>query len=832
MSSISELIKIYNESHSCPVEIEIRYKNITKNMFDKTLEYLSTNSQYIKKPIESTVNIIDPSTSRVCKIIFENGKAKSQSYYEKKMLAKPLLFKSQLNYSININSECDIPKFSPPLSSIVRFKHRISFEFNKWRYDLTAVKQSKFSDVSQNIKTLAQKLFSDNVQLLLFENYEIEIEFIGQSLMESDFNVIYSIFGDGQYHKVIYDIAKLLLPFHKAEIFKQRGLKQLLNKAIALDKNTYYRDVFPPIGMFITDKADGIRAIIYINDNVGYILRSDSLKEINVGNCPNLLVDAEEINGEFYIFDVMVFEKNISHMTFNDRLKYFENVTLALNTSGIKAHSKKFIKVSDLQQASLDILQITNNNNYNWDGIILTSPNEDYNNTKNYKWKSYENNTIDFLAIKCPPTMLNLSPYNIIEGKTLYLLFVGINHQMRDKLGLGFISFYKTIFPNTNGKYYPIQFSPSINPLAYLFYSDNSDLHNQIVELTMDRKYEEWKLVKIRTDRKLENNYYGNDYKIAELTYLNYVNPFDFEELWTLPNIYFTKVADNIYTEPNRYKRYVISIMISKYLKSAKWIIDLGSGRGADLHRYIESKIENALFIDIDASAIAELISRKLNYKKKGGRDNDDSIRPDIIKDTNNFTAHTLIMDLKTKYTQIIASTYKYGVNKEQVDGIVSNFTFHYMCDSVTNIRNILLFVANMLKINGVFLITVMNGKSIFELLSTVDNEWFVMENNVKKYAIKKCYNGNTLAEAGQNISVLLPFSDKMYEEPLCNVDAVIDIAKSIGFEVIFNESMGIYVEDIKSSRVTFGKKLTPDDIHYINLHQYIIFKLTKRLAK
>jgi hypothetical protein len=123
-----------------------------------------------------------------------------------------------------------------------------------------------------------------------------------------------------------------------------------------------------------------------------------------------------------------------------------------------------------------------------------------------------------------------------------------------------------------------------------------------------------------------------------------------------------------------------------------------------------------------------------------------------------------------------------------------------------------------------------MDGKRVFELLKPLQTgqQWETRENNVLKYAIKKDYKADKLTPCGQMISVLLPFSDEMYQEPLCNVDTVITEAHRIGFEVEVNQSMSAYLDQFASADRSLRAMLTPDDLTYIELHQVITLRLVK----
>lgn len=846
MSRTKDIINKFNTkpTDNCTNELEIRYKNISIDLFEKIYNYVSTLSPQVE--VEYTMNLID-NNSKIQKIKFANAKAVSKEFIKKQQLAAPIYNNnSNMPYSINLSSECTIPSFTVSSYAFVRFKTRVSFKSSdsKWRYDLTAVKQSKYMDVSNNIKHLTTKLFAPitddfvgSVKNGLYDTYEVEIEFIGNVLTEDDLKIADSLQflqssadmnDEMQYQSIIYSIAKTILPAAKAELFKQQThrLKQLSNQVISLDKNAYYKDVYPPVGMYMTDKADGIRAMLYTNNDKCYIIRSDSMRVVDAPNCGTIIVDTEEINGKFYIFDVLHMNNlSLAAEPFKTRLAYMPKVRDVLSDAGISVEAKKFHLITDSNLKDVANIVYTQST-YELDGIIITSANDNYTATRNYKWKPYEHNTIDFLLKKCPKDILGLPPYVSKDGYTLYLLFVGISHKMRDNLGMGIINYYNKLFDNTDGNYYPIQFSPSSNPLAYMYYSKDDSLENKIVELTMDKSNHEWKYVKTRTDRQLEKRYYGNDFKVAEMIYLNFIDPFNLEHLWSAPDVYFSKAVDDIYTASNKYKRYVISTNIIKYLSDKNWIIDIAAGRGADLHRYMESKVHNALFIDIDATAIAELIRRKLMYKK-GGNEHSKF----ITKTSKHMTVHTLVADLKTPNETLISDIYRYGISTDMADGIVCNFAFHYMCDTIKHIQNVLIFAAKMLKIGGTFIITVMNGKRVFDLLSQLKmgEEWVIHENNVKKYAIKKLYSSDKLLSSGQDISVLLPFSNEMYDEPLCNVDTLIAEASTLGFSVVTNESMSADLHSFAQHRATLYNKLTSDDQIYIDLHQCIVLKLDKK---
>lgn len=923
--------KYRTEAASAPaqenIELEIRFKDITREAFETLYTAILNNPEFSNPSLECSVNIISENvyergiggktddTQYIRKITFKGSSVVADVYLQKARLMRAVHVTDYIKYSVGLSKESVSGKFSTNANAIMRFKLRVSFDYigapphpAKWRFDLTAVKQGRLAEIGANLKTIKGELFTDalapenflrELNYNLVDTFEVEIEHIDRAHVVTieDISIAKKVFmlinpqyiGEIAYQEEIYTVAKHIVTNPNIlHLFKQptHRLKQLSNQVIALSKNTYYTDIYPPGDYYLTDKADGQRAIVSINGNRCRIIRSDTMVEsINGEFVPGeiTIADAELIynsqlvggSGEkagpftLHIFDVMVFRnENVSASGLSIRAKYLLDAAKIIDAliveSGSRAQRKNYVRLdaNNLEGGFREIYE--DEYPYTVDGLIITEPDEPYFTTKNYKWKPYERNTIDFLAVKCPQKLLGIKPYEVKKDRDLYLLFVGINHQMREKLGIGFIPQYRHIFQQQDSTYYPIQFSPSANPLAYLYYHNKgADIDRQIIELGRNKENTEWTFHGIRTDRKMEKNYFGNDFRVAELTYLNYIDPFSFEELWQPSGSYFTKQAADIHTAPNKFKRFVISVLLKDNLSGSKWVIDEAAGRGGDLHRYQEIGVENALFIDVDPTAIAELIRRKFSVfavkkrhirnwfgdekAKKGANESPkletvtkyDAIHDVeydklIIKDVKSLTVHTLVADLKTPYKELIASTFQYGLNPSMVDGIICNFALHYLCDTIEHIRNLLMFNARMLKIGGVFIFTVMDGKSVFELLRDVPTgqRWESRERGVLKYAIKKNYVGNKLSSSGQMISVLMPFSDEMYEEPLCNIEVVIAEAARLGFEVEMNASMVTFKEKFARADRALYDRMTEEDFKYVSLYKYVSLRLVKQIKK
>jgi hypothetical protein len=187
------------------------------------------------------------------------------------------------------------------------------------------------------------------------------------------------------------------------------------------------------------------------------------------------------------------------------------------------------------------------------------------------------------------------------------------------------------------------------------------------------------------------------------------------------------------------------------------------------------------------------------------------------------------VADLKTSADVLVDRVIKYGVNRESIDGIVCNFAIHYMCDTAENIKNFISFVAKLLKPGGMFIFTTMDGKKVHEQLRDVKSGsmWTLVEDDMTKYAIRKEFSGD-LAKYGQKISVKLPFSNEMYEEPLCNIDYVISVCEKHGFSMEIYSSMDTYLDKFKKADRGLYDKLTHNDITYNSFHAFVTLKKIK----
>jgi mRNA capping enzyme/mRNA capping enzyme, catalytic domain/mRNA capping enzyme, C-terminal domain len=625
------------------------------------------------------------------------------------------------------------------------------------------------------------------------------------------------------------------------------SFKQLGNNPKPLTKSLFLSDVLPNIDeYYLTDKADGIRCFLLINNKKIKYITSESVKYID--STPNdfineYIFDCELIDGIVYIFDVIVYDgKDVYSEPFKSRISYlldFDKKLKDLPSIDIKV--KNFYKLTTENYQKCIMKVNTTKTPYKQDGMIFIESNTDYNDTQNLKWKPPDFLTIDFWAIRYKPGS--------------YILSVGISSKMASEFGIEPSHEFKKLYAdivgiNITDNYFPIPFYNSLMP-NILYYEPKSsktgskvnkasskiskvdkhnndvnigDLHGHIVELSLDYTMK-WKFHRIRTDRDMElksGKYFGNNYKVAETTLSSIMNPLTLADLTSpkgviLSRMYFRK-QDNAYLHIKKFNNYVKRILISKY-KSDN-VIDLASGRGGDLAKYVGANVKHIMMLETDIDAIDEVINRKYNLGH--------------IATRHPFDLHIIRIDLTQNYKKNIKTIDDLQPNTvvNMVIDTISDpkvettlfchFAMHYFVETAESAKNIIEFIDHYLQKESLFIMTIFDGQRVFDLLK--GGKW----NPTPKYMIShvdsKVRSANTFAGFNHRIKVLLPFSDHPYEETLIDL---------VALDVIFNKHKIRRIEDRNfddmldeyNANNQKNRVESQYDRTFISLYKYVIYK-------
>lgn len=825
MSDIAKILSVVKENASKPLEIELR---TTVNEDD--IERIVKNADKIAKlkKISHTINFIvkNDAESKIKQLTF-NGLQQDKNdehHILKKPLHHQLLSINNYSFKVAVSSEIPIPKFVLSNINLTRLKKRLSFTFDEWRLDVSLVIEYTMYNY-EIVKTAKTTLFAEPkpstsivdefINPLLWKaasRIEVEFEYNEdpQKLNENSFKVlesicraVFSVEGGSDYRKALYDVASYLYPAIAFK-FKQdngMGMKQLGNQVVELTRETLHEITHKLKDYHITLKLDGQRTIIIIDDGVIRAINKDVNVLTPKQPLPKTTIcDAEYYDNKYYIFDIMFYDgQNLMSMHYSKRISYINDCLTLCDAFAAKPTRKITNPIEDFKWVlHTDFKMAT-------DGCILTPEKEAYDIANVYKYKPPEHLTIDFLIRKCPQELLGIAPYNNLPNTTTYILFTGITQQLYHHLKLQKIKHYDKLFPNMMQKYFPIQFSPSNAPSKHIAWLENSDLDNKIGEFSYHD--DKWHLMRIRTDRErelLSGKYFGNYYAVAESIWNSICNPLLLPEIETIitgGDSYF-QVHNNKDMIVSREYNNAVKWKLYNIFKSADTIIDMASGKGQDLFKYVKMGVKHLICLEKDIDAIAELRRRRMQIESNKIKINVQQI--DLLQQ-----AQSLIKSLNESRFDIPASG---------VDFIVCSLAIHYLIPTQEQCSELAAFISHFLKDHGVFICTMFDGEKVNDLLAKTDGEWTVKNKNDKSiYSIKALYPGKKLKPFGQEINVLLPFSDNTYyKEYLVNMKALTKEFAKHKLQLEINDSF---------ISLDINQKLSDDDKQYISLYHYAIFR-------
>jgi hypothetical protein len=128
--------------------------------------------------------------------------------------------------------------------------------------------------------------------------------------------------------------------------------------------------------------------------------------------------------------------------------------------------------------------------------------------------------------------------------------------------------------------------------------------------------------------------------------------------------------------------------------------------------------------------------------------------------------------------------------------------------------------ISKNLKKDGLFIMTGYDGKSIFDLLKNKDYIDYKYKDNVFVKIIKKYEK--TFKNYGQMINVYVEKIGIPQDEFLINFDY---ITKEFKKKNIVVQEENSFTYHIKEYIAESNKQLTDDEIKYIDLHKYIVYK-------
>lgn len=458
-----------------------------------------------------------------------------------------------------------------------------------------------------------------------------------------------------------------------------------------------------------------------------------------------------------------------------------------------------------------------------------------------YKWKKSDEMTIDFLIRKIPQTWIGRSVFVPKSDQTLYALFTSMSRTNRDRSGIVPLPFYSEIFPQsaTYRDVVPTQFAPVDCANAFLYYNANGELDGKIAEFAVtsaqarDACPPDWTLKRIREDKSLLysiGNYFGNSFKVANSLWMSLLTPITYAELLSLksPTQYFQTRAETAeFRASNRYVLFVKRRVING-LRGARRILDLASGRGAEIHSYLfGSGADEIVFVERDAFAIQELANRYRN----------------VVSETREKLPRVRIVhhDLLDKSENVIEHIRQVAGN-DYFDAVVCNLAIHYFAQTEHTMSNFLRIVRGVLAPDGVFVYTAFNNARIYDIFTTPQQIGTMVVENARSnqalwqyqhqfgqvlYAIRREFSEDSPNGFGKAIDVMLPFSSEFYREYLVDTAAIASTLRMIESKFV-TKPVVVPFDRFETAYITEDKKhlnLSESDKFWVYLFDVVIFR-------
>jgi hypothetical protein len=862
--------------------------------------------------------------SQIREQYYEAGERREVRYVRKEPIVHPYRVPADagLGYLVALSAEQPDEPFATDERAVLRFKARVSFPLTlpgaggaalAWRIDATVARQIAGND-AKSAPGIRDRMFKTRppmapptllaaLQLADDANpapralyqYEVEAEFDGPAehrdlVRPADVTAAAEALlrlaspeglREAAHQAEVYRIAQYVAkaPGYLQSFRHERGLAQLLPKALAITRADY-RDLYPPAGLYLTDKADGKRAAAVARGGRGVVV-ADVLHEFGEGRPPRdggeTIADGEWAEGEggvaFYAFDVIAVDgASVVPEGFERRVARLDEAVGRLAAAGIPAAAKQYVRLaaggpSDLEPVFRAMYEAPRP--YRTDGLILVAPGRAYDDTATYKWKSAADNTIDFLARRAPASVPRAGPYAERPGHRLHFLFVGIEPGLYEALGLqpcpGYADLFGPALPAPErgdrgrrgrmganaGSYFPVQFAPSDAPYAYVYHHPDAsplgEIDGKVVEARCaggclaaggGAPLAAWELVRVREDRRQEllaKRYYGNPFHVAELIWLNYVDPFPLEQLWEGPALdYFLRPKAGAYQAQTAVLSYVKSQRIRALAHAAR-VVDVGTGKGQDLGRYLRAGVRELYAVDRDRAALSELVRRKYRHALKArGAPNSGSTGRGARRGPGRgrapaMTLHVLVADAGAPHAETLRRLEALGLPPGAADALVCNLAVHYFLGSVEAMRNFVALARGTVKPGGLVVITALLGEAVHALFAAErvpdGGSWDVREGGSLKYSLRRLYASETLEATGQQIGVLLPFSDgRYYPEYLVNAKALTAEFLARGFAARAATNAADSLPEFEARDRQLAAQLTPGDRRYLGLYGELVY--------
>jgi len=330
-----------------------------------------------------------------------------------------------------------------------------------------------------------------------------------------------------------------------------------------------------------------------------------------------------------------------------------------------------------------------------------------------------------------------------------------------------------------------------------------------------------WEPIRVRYDKTAEfrqgYNSFGNDYTTANNNWYSIHNPITEVMLFTGQEIPDIAISDDIYYNSMTSEKLTIgmrdfhNLVVKKMLiqsvsRKGNNLIDYACGKGGDFPKWIASNLSFVFGIDISKDNIENRINgacaRFLNYKRDfkqmpyalfvNGNSSKNIRSGDAMLSDKAIAITKAVFGSSTADVKLgPAVSRQHGKGADGFNVSSCQFALHYMFENNVTFYNFMRNVAECTKINGYFITTCYDGKTIFKMLNKKEQGESVeiYKDDKKVWSVTKDYDGVSFADddssLGYQISVYQDSINQTLPEYLVNFDFLVLTMEKYGFALV-----------------------------------------------
>lgn len=333
-----------------------------------------------------------------------------------------------------------------------------------------------------------------------------------------------------------------------------------------------------------------------------------------------------------------------------------------------------------------------------------------------------------------------------------------------------------------------------------------------------------WIPMRVRYDKTAEfkagNGVGANDYKTANSNWHSIHNPVTERMIATGEGIPGIEVSDDVYynsvttdkmTQRMRdfHNLYVKKALIQGVSRKGNILIDFACGKAGDLPKWIGAELSFVFGIDISADNIENRLngacSRYLNFRKttktmpyalfvNGNSSLNIRSGTNMFNDKANQITKSVFGSIGIDKSLGPAVSRQNGKGHNGFDVSSCQFAIHYMFENKKTFYNFIQNIAECTKLNGYFIATCYDGRTIFNMLKKKEKgeskEIYVDDKKV--WSITKLYDATTFEDnensLGKKIDVYQDSINQTISEYLVNFDFFTSTMDKYGFSLVTRE--------------------------------------------